>query len=313
MDREPSNRAAAGGGPPLSGAPPVVGWDDPFRSGLRAGGSAGRRFLLPIHDGARPRYRVWTQPDPSKTQEQDVALFRSSSEEAADRPAAAEVPVPTPRGGGDGGDSVVAEGMVVRGDCEARGALRVNGHVTGDVLAPRVSVGPTGRVDGSVAIPGGGHTQGEVRVDGRVAGAVQAERVEVGRDGYVGRGLQAAEAVVHGRVSGGINAARRLLLEATAVVEGDIETDRLAIREDATLAGALRVGRLGGGTGASAKPASDQKKSGGEAAARAAAAEQPAGPGSEKPAASASAKAAPSSSGKAGASGSGAATPGGKP
>lgn len=180
-----------------------------------------------------------------------MALFRTSNEEPTDRPVIGEVPEPTPRGGGgggsgNGGDSVVAEGMVVRGDCEARGSLRVNGHVTGDVLAPRVSVGPTGRVDGSVSIPGGGHNKGEVRVDGRVAGSVHAERVEVGRDGVVGEGLQAAEAVVHGRVTGGIIADRRLMLEATAVVQGDIDTERLGIREEASIAGALRVGRPSG-------------------------------------------------------------------
>ena len=154
---------------------------------------------------------------------------------------------PTPgapaRGAAPGhADSLIAAGMVLKGDCHAEGRLRVDGHVTGNVRASRLAVGPTGRVDGDVTGPPDGpdHT---VIIEGRVGGAVRAPRVEVGRDGRVGGGMNVKEAVVRGHVIGAILTEDRLVLEESAVVEGDVTAPRLGLKEGGQVFGTIRIGR----------------------------------------------------------------------
>lgn len=140
-----------------------------------------------------------------------------------------------------GADSLIAAGMTLEGDCRTDGVLRVDGHVTGNVRASRVTVGPTGRVDGDLTGP---DADGEnaVLIEGRVGGEVRAPRVEVGRGGAVGGGMKVKEAVVRGRVAGGILTERRLLLEETAVVEGDVTAPRLGLKEGGQVFGTIRIG-----------------------------------------------------------------------
>lgn len=144
---------------------------------------------------------------------------------------------------GQGGGSLIAAGMVLDGECRTEGPLRVDGHVRGDVHASRLVVGSGGRVDGSVSghgsSGGGGRT---VVIEGHVGGAVSAPRVEVGETGMVGGGLRVTEAVVRGRVAGGILSEGRLLLEATAIVEGDVVARRLGLSEGGQVFGTIRIG-----------------------------------------------------------------------
>jgi cytoskeletal protein CcmA (bactofilin family) len=140
------------------------------------------------------------------------------------------------------GDSLIGPDMVLTGDCRTDGSLRVNGHVKGSVQANRLSVGPTGRVDGDVTGHGGSAGEHAVTIDGRVGGAVRAPLVEVGRDGAVGAGIRAKEAVVRGRVTGTIRTEERLLLEETAIVEGDVTARRLGLKEGGQVFGTIRIG-----------------------------------------------------------------------
>lgn len=160
----------------------------------------------------------------------------------ADRP-----PVPAPvadrPAGRTGADSLIAAGMVLDGDCRTDGALLVEGHVTGNVHANRLVIGRTGVVDGDVTGQGGAAGSDDaVAIDGRVGGAVRAPRVEIGRDGAVGGGMKVKEAVVRGRVVGAILTEERLLLEETAVVEGDVTARRLGLREGGQVFGTIRIG-----------------------------------------------------------------------
>lgn len=142
----------------------------------------------------------------------------------------------------EAGESLIAAGMVLTGDCRTDGTLRVHGHVKGNVHATRLAIGPTGRVDGDVTGEGDGAGKYAVLIDGRVGGAVRAPRVEVGRAGAVGAGIQAKEAVVRGRVVGAIRTEERLLLEETAVVEGDVVARRLGLKEGGQVIGTIRIG-----------------------------------------------------------------------
>lgn len=152
-----------------------------------------------------------------------------------------ESPAPARQAPRSGPDSVIARGMVLKGDCETDGVLRIDGRVTGTVRAKQLSVGPDGRVDGDVEGLGSDSDR-EVRVEGRVGGAVRAHRVEVGPEARIGSGLEAHEAVVRGHVKGAVKTEHRLLLEETAIVEGDVTARRLGLQEGGQVFGTIRIG-----------------------------------------------------------------------
>lgn len=170
-----------------------------------------------------------------------MALIRSKTPDSNPRRGATGL---AENRGGAAGGSLIAAGMVLTGDCETAGALRVDGHVTGNVSASRLTIGPKGRVGGDASGPDndGGPDQ-TVLIEGRVAGTVRAPRVEVARGGEVGGGMNVREAIIRGRVAGGIVTEQRLLLEETAVVEGDVTALRLGLKEGGQVFGAIRIGR----------------------------------------------------------------------
>jgi cytoskeletal protein CcmA (bactofilin family) len=58
----------------------------------------------------------------------------------------------------------------------------------------------------------------------------------------VNGGVVADEAVIHGRVHGGVQARTRLALEESAEVEGDVLARRLALKEGGRVNGNIRMG-----------------------------------------------------------------------
>jgi cytoskeletal protein CcmA (bactofilin family) len=134
--------------------------------------------------------------------------------------------------------SVIAKGTRVLGDCECDGEIRVDGDVAGTLRAPRVLVSESGSVSGDVVPSGEG---GIFSVAGRVGGAVRGVEVEVRRGGTVAGPVVADRAVIHGHVGGGIVVRDRLSLEGTAVVEGDIEARRLAVKEGGQFNGHIKM------------------------------------------------------------------------
>jgi cytoskeletal protein CcmA (bactofilin family) len=149
-----------------------------------------------------------------------------------------------PGGPGESGAlqvSVIAKGMRVVGDCEIDGAVRIEGDVTGNVRARKVELTESGHVHGDVLpveADGGG---GVVQVAGQVGGLVRSAEVEVRRSGSVVGSVNADRATIHGRVEGGIVVRDRLALGETAVVEGEIQARRLAIKEGGLFDGAIRM------------------------------------------------------------------------
>lgn len=154
-------------------------------------------------------------------------------------------PAPQPRRTAPTEGSLIAAGMVLDGDCESDGAIRVDGHVTGSVRAARLTVGTGGRVDGDVTGVDDGGAEPAVVVEGTVGGGVRAHRVEVGPQGSVGGGLTVSEAVVRGHVLGAVETENRLVLEETAVVEGDVTAPRLGLKEGGRVSGTIRIGEAG--------------------------------------------------------------------
>jgi cytoskeletal protein CcmA (bactofilin family) len=171
-----------------------------------------------------------------------MALLRSKSKSPEpERPAVAAQPAARSAAGGI--DSLIGEGMVLNGNCRTEGALRIEGHVKGDIHARRLFISPSGRVDGDVTGAGSGDDQ-TVVIEGTVGGTVNAPRVEIGASGSVGGGLNVKEAVVRGRVAGGVLDAQRLVLEDTAIVNGDVTARRLALKEGGQVSGTIRIGEL---------------------------------------------------------------------
>ena len=163
-----------------------------------------------------------------------MVLGRSSKK---DEPAPQAV-APSPKGV----DSLIAHGMSIDGDCETSGALRIEGRVAGSVRAHQLRVTRTGHVGGDVTGDNGGSSSDAVVIEGKVEGAVRAPRVEVGPDGRVGAGLRVKEAIVRGHVTGPVVAEKRLVLEETGVVEGDVTAAALAVTEGGQVSGVIRIG-----------------------------------------------------------------------
>lgn len=149
---------------------------------------------------------------------------------------------PQASGLGVGGASLISRDMRIQGDCITEGRLRIEGTVTGDVTAGGLEVAPSGSVEGEVVVRKKGGSGEAIVVDGNVKGAVRGPRVEVGEKGRVDGGVVATEAVVEGHVQGGILAEQRLILEETAVVEGDVRARRLALKEGGQVNGNIRMG-----------------------------------------------------------------------
>jgi cytoskeletal protein CcmA (bactofilin family) len=86
-------------------------------------------------------------------------------------------------------------------------------------------------------------TDGSLRIEGTVRGNVRAGKsVVIGKDGLVDGSIFTQDAVIAGRVSGGIHALSRLELQATSVVAGEIEAPRMQVEEGASVQGQVVVG-----------------------------------------------------------------------
>jgi len=86
-------------------------------------------------------------------------------------------------------------------------------------------------------------TDGSLRIEGTVRGSVRAGKsVVVGRDGLVDGSVFTQDAVIAGRVSGGIHAESRLELQATSEVSGEIVAPRMQVEEGAKVQGQVAIG-----------------------------------------------------------------------
>jgi cytoskeletal protein CcmA (bactofilin family) len=138
--------------------------------------------------------------------------------------------------------SIISSDMTITGVCETNGQLRIEGRVSGDVSAGAVELAPSGAVEGDVLALGSGNGSKPFVISGSVSGAVRAGRVEVRRGGSVSGGVVANEAVVQGKVRGGVQARTRLALDESAEVEGDVLARRLALKEGGRVNGTIRMG-----------------------------------------------------------------------
>lgn len=141
---------------------------------------------------------------------------------------------------GSAGSSLISREMTISGDCIVEGRIRIEGTIVGNVQAAGLELGRSGSVKGDLTATGG---SGEpFLIAGEVDGRVHAPTVEVGPHGAVLGGVEAEEAKIRGRVEKGIVARKRLTLEETAVVEGDVRATALALKEGGQVNGTIVMG-----------------------------------------------------------------------
>ena len=83
---------------------------------------------------------------------------------------------------------------------------------------------------------------GVIRIEGTLVGTVRAEHlVHVAEGGTVEGDIHAQEAILGGEVTGSILADRRVKVQATAVIHGDIKTSYLVVDEGAEVCGPVHM------------------------------------------------------------------------
>ena len=86
-------------------------------------------------------------------------------------------------------------------------------------------------------------TDGTIRIEGTVQGAVRAGKaVVVGKDGVIDGDVFTQDAVISGHVHGTLVAESRLELQATCTIEGEVCARRMQLEEGAVLNGTVRMG-----------------------------------------------------------------------
>jgi cytoskeletal protein CcmA (bactofilin family) len=108
--------------------------------------------------------------------------------------------------------------------------------------APR-TVSPSTSVDASSELEGKLRCKQTLRIDGYLKGEVECERsVLIGEGARVFASIEADEVQIAGTVEGHIAARRKITLERTAIVKGDLTTRGIVIEEGAKLSGRIVIG-----------------------------------------------------------------------
>jgi cytoskeletal protein CcmA (bactofilin family) len=83
----------------------------------------------------------------------------------------------------------------------------------------------------------------DLYLDGEVEGSIELKghSLTIGPNGHIRANVHALEVVIHGRVDGNIRAADRVELKKSAVLAGDIFTQRIMIEDGAFFKGAIDI------------------------------------------------------------------------
>ncbi len=137
--------------------------------------------------------------------------------------------------------STIGQGMTVRGECTTDGHVRVEGTIGGDLSAAGLELTSTGVIEGAAQGTTTGRDGRPFVVGGRITGKVTARFVEVLATGVVLGGIEADDVTIHGQVEGGVVAKRRLAIAETAVVNGEVRTQRMTMQEGGRVNGTIRM------------------------------------------------------------------------
>jgi len=111
--------------------------------------------------------------------------------------------------------------------------------------APETARGETTLIGTSIVIKGELSCGEDLYVDGQVEGLIdpKGNRLTVGPNGRVKANVNASAVVVQGKLEGNIRASDRVDLKQSAVVTGNIATQRISIDEGAYFKGRVNIQR----------------------------------------------------------------------
>ena len=100
----------------------------------------------------------------------------------------------------------------------------------------------------SVVIKGELSGSEDLYVDGNVEGSIELRNhsLTVGPNGNVKANVSAKSVVIQGKLDGSVSASERVELQKSAVVTGDLTTQRIAIEEGAFLKGKIDIQKEAG-------------------------------------------------------------------
>jgi cytoskeletal protein CcmA (bactofilin family) len=111
------------------------------------------------------------------------------------------------------------------------------------VQRPARTVSPNTCIDATSELKGTLRCRETLRIDGRIEGEIHCEKnVIVGEAASIRAAIDAAEVAIAGEVKGDITASRKITLEPTARVVGDLCTPGIVIEEGAKLEGRIMIG-----------------------------------------------------------------------
>ena len=98
-------------------------------------------------------------------------------------------------------------------------------------------IGHTLRIKGEIS------ASEDIYIDGHVEGSIQVSgnSLTIGPDGRVEGNISARNVSIAGSLAGNIQASERTELRSTAVVNGDVQTQRIAIEDGAFFKGKLDI------------------------------------------------------------------------
>jgi len=103
--------------------------------------------------------------------------------------------------------------------------------------------GDLAQIGKSVVIKGELSGSEDLYVDGQVEGSIALKNnsLTVGPNGQIKASVEAKAIVVQGKLEGNVQASDRVELRKTAIVSGDIATQRISIEEGAYLKGKVDI------------------------------------------------------------------------
>ncbi len=169
----------------------------------------------------------------SLEKELEIASLSKAADEGESAGMASEVPediASTPRQASDE-TSVLTESMIINGNIATEGSLDVRGSIVGNVEA-------LGRLNITGIIQGNSQAA-EILADGaRVTGELRSEgSIKVGQSTVILGNIYASSAVIAGAVKGDIDVKGPIILDASAIVMGDIKSKSVQINNGAVVEG----------------------------------------------------------------------------
>jgi cytoskeletal protein CcmA (bactofilin family) len=100
------------------------------------------------------------------------------------------------------------------------------------------------KIVAGTTIKGEVDTKNDIRIDGTVEGILNCEgKVVLGQSGRIDGQVNCTNAEIQGKITATIQVKELLSLKATAIVEGEVKTQKIAIEPGAKISGSIDMGK----------------------------------------------------------------------